>query len=48
VLGCDKSVQIAEMMYCFDRNFGIAYRVLKVIIKVLFGVLAGMNLLFRV
>ena len=35
-------------VYCFGRNFGIDYRVLKVIMKCLFGVLAGMNLLFCV
>lgn len=31
---------------CFDRNFGIAYSVLKVIMAGLFGVLARTHLLF--
>ena len=33
-------------VYCFDRNFGIANHVLKVIIGGLFGVLARTHLLF--
>ncbi len=46
MIRCKKSVRIAKRVYCFDRNFGIAYRFLKVIMAGLFGVLAGMNLLF--